>query len=352
MTQKPKRSRAIFWRILLTVIFLVVAAIPLGIYVFNQTLSNAPIEIGGGDIQDDTVYEAGDEIPYGSTPNDLLLITDRDGDWDVAVLQTDGTLVNLTHDDTGAEDLMPTWSFDGDAITFVSNRVDPINLGPTIVRVSDPNNVQTLSVLTGAITMFRDRQFDWDAKYSPDASQLVWVSVRDLNLELYQIPTDVEFVIDNATKLSDGNGRSWYPQFAPDGTQILFNSTGAGDENIYLMDLATGDVTQLTDAGEQDIRGIWSLDGSIVAFATERRATFVEGGLDLFIMNPDGSDQRPLPDDMVFEGGAVWSPGGTHIAYLSNIEGSWQIYVMQTDGSNLRRVTDGEANYLLPAWRP
>ena len=69
-------------------------------------------------------------------------------------------------------------------------------------------------------------------------------------------------------------------------------------------------------------------------------------------MNADGSDQRPITDDMIFEGGAVWSSGGTHVAYVSNIEGSWQVYVMQADGSNLRRVTDGEANYLLPAWRP
>ena len=54
----------------------------------------------------------------------------------------------------------------------------------------------------------------------------------------------------------------------------------------------------------------------------------------------------------MFEGDPTYSPYGGQVAYMSNKEGSWHIYVMDADGSNARRVTDGEGDNMFPSWRP
>ena len=342
-------------RVILTVIALVVAALPLAWYAITQQTRNAPIALGSGTsetITDDTPVPASTDgsIPTGTPPRDLLMITDRAGDWDIILLDTDGTLTNLTADATGTHDLMPTWSFDGETINFLSNRGDPDEIGPT--QITADRTIRPLTVVTGVMTMFRDQQFDWDPTWSPDGSEMIWVSVRDLNLELYRIAADQAFEMANAQRLTQDSARDWFAAWSPDGTQIVYNNNADGNEDIFLLDLATDTRSRLTTAAKDDVRGLWSLDGTRIAFATERDGDFITDGLTLYVMNPDGSDQRPLRVDDLFEGGAVTSQGGMHVAYLSNRDGSWQVYVMNADGSNLRRVTDGTANYLLPVWRP
>jgi Tol biopolymer transport system component len=70
------------------------------------------------------------------------------------------------------------------------------------------------------------------------------------------------------------------------------------------------------------------------------------------LMNADGSDLHPLGDDEVFTGDLTYSPYGGQVAYVSNESGYWHIYVMDTDGSNVRQLTEGASNNLYPAWRP
>jgi Tol biopolymer transport system component len=56
---------------------------------------------------------------------------------------------------------------------------------------------------------------------------------------------------------------------------------------------------------------------------------------------PVGEDTQP-----------VWSPDGTRIAFSSSRDGSWQIYLMNADGSNQHRLTGGPGNSYDPAWDP
>lgn len=351
MAQIKRKSR--LFRIILTILCLIVALVALLSYLINSMTRNAPLTIGtSADSSEDVVFEATQgTIPYGTPPRDLLLLSDQNGDWDLVLLKTDGTMINLSHDETHAQDLMGSWSFDSDTISFLSNRDKLDDLGPAQVRVSDPN-IRTLTILAGVMMMFREQQFDWDPVWSPNGQAMVWVSVRDLNLEIYHLDLQQGMDIQNAVRLTNDGERDWYPSWSPDGTQILYNHVADGNEDIFLMDLSTKETRQLTDSPEDDIRGLWSLDGQQIVFASERDIDFITGGMNLYVMNVDGTEQRALSNDILFEGGAVWTPNASHMAYNSNREGSWQIYVQQADGTNLRRVTDGAANYLLPAWRP
>jgi len=86
-------------------------------------------------------------------------------------------------------------------------------------------------------------------------------------------------------------------------------------------------------------------------------------GLSVWSMNPDGSSPTRLTDDKsrtkklpdfspVYDGSPVWSPDGTKIAFISNRNYLFSLYVMNADGSNDRLVTDKVLEIAEPAWSP
>ena len=58
-------------------------------------------------------------------------------------------------------------------------------------------------------------------------------------------------------------GTTCTPPCSPDGTRLAFASNRDGDWDLYWMDLATGEVTQLTDTPEYDAAPSWSPDGPL-----------------------------------------------------------------------------------------
>ena len=59
------------------------------------------------------------------------------------------------------------------------------------------------------------------------------------------------------------------------------------------------------------------------------------------ITNSPASDRQP-----------AWSPDGTRIAFISNREGNYELYVANADGSRIARLTDDPGNDFNPAWSP
>jgi Tol biopolymer transport system component len=87
-------------------------------------------------------------------------------------------------------------------------------------------------------------------------------------------------------------------------------------------------------------------DGLIV-FHSER-----DGNMEIYVMNTDGSDQRRLTNNDADDVCPAWSPDGTQIAFVSNRGGNDEIYVMNADGSGQRRLTNNDADDGFPAWSP
>jgi TolB protein len=84
-----------------------------------------------------------------------------------------------------------------------------------------------------------------------------------------------------------------------------------------------------------------------IAFASDR-----DGEFDIYVMNADGSDLTRLTDDPAWDGLPAWSSDGRRIAFISNRDDNTNIYVMNADGSDLTRLTDNPADDEFPAWSP
>ncbi|MDQ1611196.1 MAG: hypothetical protein QOG00_1127 [Pyrinomonadaceae bacterium] len=84
-----------------------------------------------------------------------------------------------------------------------------------------------------------------------------------------------------------------------------------------------------------------------IAFASDR-----DGNFEIYVMNPDGSGQLRLTNDPAEDVQPAWSPDGTRIAFVSNRAGTNDIWIMDADGRNALRLINNKANERSPVWHP
>ncbi len=175
-----------------------------------------------------------------------------------------------------------------------------------------------------------DSSLDW----SPDGSNIVFVSTRDGNEEIYRMNSDGS----NVVRLTNDAGRDGGPFYSPDGTKIVFSTNRDGNFEIYQMDANGNNPVRLTSNSGSDFDPSYTPDGSRIIFSNYDARK-------LFTMNPDGSNQQPLPGEnnsfQVYES-PYYSPDGSKIiyTYIPNAGASHpEIWTMNADGSG--RVNHG-----------
>jgi Tol biopolymer transport system component len=134
-------------------------------------------------------------------------------------------------------------------------------------------------------------------------------------------------------------------------SSLAFHSNRAGNNNIYVMNPDGSDQVRVTPDTSNNQRPEVSPDGKQIVFASNRSG----GGshFEIFVMNADGSDVRQLTSTPVANTNTWprWSPGGDWIAFQSNVSGAFQIHAIRPDGSAQRQLTDSVTNQF-PAWSP
>ena len=172
------------------------------------------------------------------------------------------------------------------------------------------------------------------------------------------------------TQVTTHEDADFLPEWSPDGSRIAFTSArhgnphnAGGSGEIYLIDPNGSNETRVTDNGSFDRFTAWSPDGKRLLFISSRGRSMWST---IYVMNPDGSDQTRVDIDLDTRAktwsvtSADWSPDGNRIA-LSILEGfrdgRWvaHIYVMDADNDVPTRLTQGYENgehYENPEWSP
>ncbi|HSB26769.1 MAG TPA: hypothetical protein VLE19_02890, partial [Pyrinomonadaceae bacterium] len=116
-----------------------------------------------------------------------------------------------------------------------------------------------------------------------------------------------------AQRLTSTPGAEIDPYFSPDGTQIAFTATVAGNTDVYVVSSSGGDPKRLTYHPALDrVRG-WTPDGKRVVFASVRTSAPQQSYFRLWTIGLDGGNPEPLPMPRAFS--VSYAPDGQRLAY-------------------------------------
>jgi TolB protein len=128
------------------------------------------------------------------------------------------------------------------------------------------------------------------------------------------------------------------PVWEPNGASILYFSYRTGYPDLVLQSLKDGRPPQFPARGNpqnQNFLPAWSHDGTKIAFMSNR-----DGNPEIYVMNRDGSGLRRITNHPMADATPTWSPSGNQLAFTSDRSGSPQVYVVNLDGTGLVRISD------------
>jgi len=140
------------------------------------------------------------------------------------------------------------------------------------------------------------------------------------------------------------------PSWSPDGKSLAYMSFSSRFPDIYIQNLY--EVRQLVrPAGGTDLIQnkfpAFSPDGTKIAFNSTR-----DGNDEIYVVNRDGTGLKRLTSHPNIDVAPAWSPNGTQIVFVSGRSGEPQLYLMEADGTGLQRLPCGEQQCDHPSWSP
>jgi Tol biopolymer transport system component len=143
--------------------------------------------------------------------------------------------------------------------------------------------------------------------------KIAFVSERDGNQEIYVMDSNGE----NQTNLTNGPGEDFSPAWSPDGKQIVFTSGRDGSDQIYVMDANGFGQVRITSKPGYNERPAWSPDGKRIAFLSDRDGITPNDDVvmkeEIYIMDANGSNFKRVTYDLNFYHTVSWSPDGTQL---------------------------------------
>jgi len=270
-------------------------------------------------------------------------------------------------------------------------------LALAVTRLSAADEVdQESRFITNARQLIFEGRRSGEGYFSPDGGKLIFQSEREEGNPFYQM-----YVLDlntgDTTRVSPGTGKTTCGFFQSGRDRVLFASTHAdpqalakqkaelefrasGKQRRYAWDYDDTfeiysarqdgtDLVDLTHSPGYDAEGAFSTDGKQIVFCSLRAAFPLEKLSpelrarydkdpswfgDIYIMNADGSNVRRLTDARGYDGGPFFSPDGQRIVWRHFEENGAiaDIWTMKTDGSDKRRITDFKSMSWAPFYHP
>jgi len=275
-------------------------------------------------------------------PSDRIVFSwNRDGDFDLYLMDADTQTVVSPLTDNTASDLTPAWSPDGTRVALTSN-------------VNNTYEIYVLTIATGESDVLTNN--NWDDLYpawSPDGKHIAFTTNRDSNWDIYVMDANGK----NPKRLTTDPSYQGNPVWSPDGTRIAYVEGRDAQRDIMVMD-ANGDNPQplTTRPTSADYSPAWSPSGDQIAFVSNR-----DSNPDIFVVdatcigNSDTCDQMAVNLTSTNPGDDVdpaWRPDGLELVFASvrNRATSTDLYEMAVNGSNVTQITATDGDEHFPSW--
>jgi TolB protein len=233
-----------------------------------------------------------------------------------------------------------------------------LKMDPTFIRGGD-EIVYTLQETPTQLSLMRLRLADgtverlhlqattseFEVTFTPDGRLYAFVQNR-ANLNLKLVIRDTKAAKDSVFDPGGGFAGMRHPSIAPDGSRVIFSIATATGQQIASVNDQGQDRKYLTQSALNNWPA-YSPDGKQIAFGSSR-----DGDFEIYTMDADGINVRRLTHSPGIDQRPAWSPDGKRIAFTSNRDGRYQIYVMNADGSAANRIQNNPERDDYAAWHP
>jgi Tol biopolymer transport system component len=269
----------------------------------------------------------------------LLVYTNRLGRQQIAVLPADPYPARPILADADADLSYPRMSADGKRLLHEARLAD----GSMELRLTDLDSKRARRLFTTEPGY--PLGFHLEPAWAPDNSLIAFTARVDGNSEIFTVRPDGS----GLRNLSQHAARDASPTFSADGRFIVFARDSFGRAFLYRMDTSGAGQHRLTDAPGYEIGPALSPDGVQLAFSGDRASR----GFDIFLLNLTRPNVEKLliarrHHDLL----PSFSPDGRRIVFIANSDGNPEIYLMNTDGGGLRRVTHSREEENAPQFSP
>lgn len=278
--------------------------------------------------QESTIDESFDNLPK------IAFVSDRDGDNEIFLMNADGSeVIQLT--DNWSNDTAPAWSPDGEWIAFGSDR----DGFPNIYIMDAVGDDQQ------QLTFFESEQyFDTHITWSPDGQKIAFNMSGSSKLFLMNA---------DGSGLQELVSEGSHPSWSPDGRYIAFTQFIQNSMQIYRLNLETMEQINISNTEGQSDWASWHPSGQQIIYSANTRGLpdillmNADGSNQEILLDwqaGPGHGSKLSP---------AWSPDGRKIAYVFDQSGNSEIMIVHADTTFAQdNITNGPAQDTHPAWQP
>lgn len=290
-----------------------------------------------------SVHDFSDEIVFrytgekGIAHTQICFVGDLKGQREVYLVDYDGYgLRQLTKEN--ALVMLPKWTPDGKKIIYTSYRDN----NPDLYSIKENGTGRKmLSGFQGLNSM---------ARFSPDGKSLVIVLSKDGNPELYLLTPGGEII----RRLTNNKTIDTSPSWSPSNRDLVFINDRTGIPQMFVMDIDGANVRRLTYNNIYTDSPEWSPTGERITYVCR----MPNGEFNIFTTDVSGNYQQQLTKGTKRNENPSWSPDGRFLVFVSTRNGKSQLFVMNNDGSNQRPLFPAEfedqfkGDFHTPNWSP